>query len=181
VGVVNPACLINLSAAHAKAPGVLDRVFGKDGDFEGAPNFTGPILHRDRYLHVQTRRGQIGTLKGRVCDGVSCLDPRVPTVGARIAWLCAQAMGYTAPSVWGVTVSATTFSLRGVPVAPGSMWETAPEFTWERRNGRAMSYPGAGAVHMDLPALASATDVPSFLAALFMELAPQIVALGGAR
>jgi len=96
--------LLSLSALHAAAPGVLDIVFGADGDFEGAPRFTGPIaydvrsgaypdLRLYRHLHLGFGLGPDVCLVGdddNVPRSRCALDCRVPSVAARLAGLCAR-------------------------------------------------------------------------------------------
>lgn len=94
--------LLSLAALHAEDPGAIDVVFGPDGDFEGAPYFSGPILARIRgeipisYHHVCTsyEPDQIGVMRNdgtrKLCDAPA-LDLRIPSVAARLAGLCARA------------------------------------------------------------------------------------------
>jgi hypothetical protein len=175
---VIPTCLINLSAAHAKAPGVLDRVFGKDGDFEGAPLFTGPCWSAQRrsYVHVGAEYAP-ATYHGarNDCAGLPALDredlfldPRVPTVGARIAWLCALAIDPRATSAYA-DVGPNGFTLHcTLP------WGSATAYYWNH-SGHTYSTRGPS-LDRYFPGYTSYTAA-DFLAALFMELAPLIAAL----
>lgn len=98
--------LLSLSALHAAAPGVLDIVFGPDGDFEGAPQwrpplfgqypprssegmwgrgyFTGYYLEDGQVLYSSSNYGDVSVMS-------AALDCRVPSVAARLAGLCAKA------------------------------------------------------------------------------------------
>ena len=153
--------ILPLSTLHSAAPGVLDVLFGRDGEFEGAPNWTGPILIGGRYIHVQAHRGQVGTLKGKVIDRDAChLDLRIPSVAARVAGLCARALGYPAHSAW-VEAREDGCALH--------LGDVDRPF----RSGRVVDLSALG--------LAPASDPAVFLSALFLQLAPRIAALGGSR
>ena len=93
------AYLLRLSTLHLAAPGILDVVFGKDGDHEDAPYWTGPVLdirpsgHRG-FFHVTK------ILSGRFADVLEiapmmdlhdlALDCRVFGVSARLMRLCSM-------------------------------------------------------------------------------------------
>lgn len=74
--------LLSLSELHTAAPGVLDVVFGADGEFEGAPNWH-PPLWDGAWAH------HFGAVPDPI-DGLA-LDLRVPSVACRLAGLCARA------------------------------------------------------------------------------------------
>jgi len=88
--------LLSPAALHAAAPGVLDVVFGPDGDFEGAPYWTGPVVEID-----PTGNGGVyhvaALLSGEFVAPIEpapmmafyavALDLRVPSVAARLAGL----------------------------------------------------------------------------------------------
>ena len=160
------AHLPSLSALHAAAPGVLGVIFGPDGDFEGAPNFVGPLLdtveRRPAYQYVMVT-------PGLVYDWATmthyALDLRVPSVAARLAGLCARALGQSQPIGWWVGEANPEWCLQ-------SSWGTRA-FNW-RLTG--VPY-GTG-----LPVLPRGLlTCEAFLAALTLALAPRIAALGGAR
>ena len=92
--------LLTLADLHAAAPGVLDVVFGADGDFPGAPSWAGPMTGMARYPRHSwlVWRGLFHASVG-TDDGLwSCtvdewrerwaLDCRVPSVAARLIRLC---------------------------------------------------------------------------------------------
>ena len=93
------AHLLRLSTLHLAAPGVLDVVFGKDGDHQGAPYWTGPVLD----IHPSGHRGFFHVTKilsGRFADVLEiapmmdlhdlALDCRVFGVRARLMRLCSM-------------------------------------------------------------------------------------------
>lgn len=106
--------LLSLADLQAAALGVLDVVFGSDGDFEGAPPWRCPIWGRrtrepssepewlsmsgfaDGFVHY-LEIGQYHDEEGRshqhgewdIIDAT--LDLRVPSIAARLAWLCCRA------------------------------------------------------------------------------------------
>lgn len=101
-----PAHLLSLADLHAAAPGVLDVVFGPDGDFEGAPQWGGPVWGAEHlgdfgpsWYDVSVEGAQLWALSKDPSDpGMTtipdgALDLRVSTVAARLAGLCARAMG----------------------------------------------------------------------------------------
>lgn len=167
--------LLPLSALHAAAPGVLDVVFRPDGDFKGAPPWAGPMTS----LADTARHGwlvwrgalhvSVATADGHWSSTVEqwrerwALDLRIPTVAARLAGLCARAMG-GAGDGWRV------IRRRGVWVlgryhSPGMAqtyhWTLAG---WQGHNG----------VNLTL----TDDDTPeSVLAKLTLTLAPQVAAL----
>jgi hypothetical protein len=177
--------LLSLTALHAAAPGVLDVVFGPDGEFEGAPPWAGPMTS----LADDSRRGWLvwrGALNVSVATNDGhwsytvdrwrerwALDLRIPSVAARLAGLCARALGFMDRWSWG-----------------------PPDGAWGVRFG----YVGGGpkrwmigcacygfapieADVVDFPALTDWTDAgiaqahASFLSALTLALAPRIAAL----
>ena len=88
--------LLPLSTLHGAAPGVLDMVFGADGDFEGAPCFTGPVADIGRYgiggwrwVRSVSGRGFVDFMEtAPSCEiGDLALDLRIPSVAARLAGL----------------------------------------------------------------------------------------------
>ena len=85
--------LLSLSALHAAAPGVLDIVFGADGDFEGAPEWRCMCWDsRDSaYVATITRSALDAFVFGGRIPPQFALDCRIPSVAARLAGLCARA------------------------------------------------------------------------------------------
>lgn len=88
--------LLSLAALHAAAPGVLDVIFGPDGDFEGAPFFVGPVRDVARYgaggWHWvrSVGGGFLVFIEVAAIQPIDdyALDLRVPSVAARLAGLC---------------------------------------------------------------------------------------------
>ena len=93
------AHLLRLSTLHLAAPGVLDVVFGKDGDHGDAPYWTGPVLD----VHPCGHRGFFHVTKilsGRFADVLEiapmmdlhdlALDCRVFGIRARLMRLCSM-------------------------------------------------------------------------------------------
>lgn len=93
------AYLLRLSTLHLAAPGVLDVIFGKDGDHENAPYWTGPVLD----VHPGGHRGFFHVTKilsGRFADVLEiapmmdlhdlALDCRVFGVRVRLILLCSM-------------------------------------------------------------------------------------------
>ena len=96
--------LLSLSALHTEAPGVLNVIFGPDGNVKGAPRWAGPMTS----LADPSRHGwvvwrgvlhvSLATSDGHWSSTVEqwrerwALDLRVPSVAARLAGLCAQAL-----------------------------------------------------------------------------------------
>jgi hypothetical protein len=88
--------LLPLSALHTAAPGVLDQVFGPDGDFEGAPPFTGPVVlfvgrGKERWAHVtqgSNPHAMYVVESGSEFISEMALDLRVHSVYARLLRLC---------------------------------------------------------------------------------------------
>lgn len=173
--------LLTLAALHAAAPGAIDVVFGPDGDFEGAPRFTGPVLGRIRgelpmgYHHVCTsyEPDQIGVMRNdgtrKLCDAPA-LDLRIPSVAARLAGLCARALGAPPPVV--AYVVATGVPEHGFLVLRAE-WLLIGErrWCWNRDTGADLSMHPTG---IRLP---PRCDAASALAALTFALAPRIAAL----
>lgn len=90
--------LLSPSELHAEAPGVLDVVFGADGEFLLAPMFRPPLWHADGYWVWQY---QVDDLTVQPLS----LDLRVPSVAARLAGLCARALGFNADDGWRIVYS----------------------------------------------------------------------------
>ena len=98
-GVRMATYLLRLSPLHLAVPGVLDVVFGKDGDHADAPYWTGPVLD----VHPCGHRGFFHVTKilsGRFADVLEiapmmdlhdlALDCRVFGVRARLMRLCSM-------------------------------------------------------------------------------------------
>ena len=178
--------LLPLSTLHGAAPGVLDVVFGPDGDFEGAPEWRCPlqstigvVYHVEWYREEDTIwcRGERNAL---VAYGNMALDLRVPSVAARLAGLCARALDDEAVGQAWVTEAGEIHK---------DFWVLrycdkdgyAASCAWRKDTGRpdrrslSPCPTSAPIVPAGLP------DVASFLAALTLALAPKIAALGGGR
>lgn len=173
--------LISLAELHAAAPGVLDVIFGPDGDFEGAPCWDGPVMAAGCWANIVGYDTNDSFAQLRYPHGVmtraefepfsSCaLDIRVPSVAARLAGLCARAMGFDLFS--GAVCSAYQhgeyFTLAGPHGMQDITWGSAG---WPTSRWRAPP---------DLPR-ALMVSPSSFLAALTLALAPRIAALGVSR
>lgn len=165
------AHLLTLADLHAAAPGILDVVFGADGDFLLAPMFRPPIWHADGYW-VWTY-----TVDDLVSLPVA-LDLRIPSVAARLAGLCAKAM-HGSHGSWTVLwlPECPGFALMGHVVLQGI--PTTMGWWWSEKGGRAgsMTFMGMGPpvrIH-------GATSIEHFLAALTLTLAPRIAALKDAK
>lgn len=177
------AHLLALADLHAAAPGVLDVIFGRDGDFEGAPEWRCPIW--------DSEDGPDGDWMGisrharhPIADQFNPLDTmffdvRIPSVAARLAGLCARSIQMHAadPGPWYWTA-------RGISAEFGQYggferWEVSDGMlrplhlidSLTRRKDRLAPI---------LPADA-ASSRPAFLASLTLALAPRIAALGGMR
>lgn len=154
--------MLPLSDLHAAAPGVLDVVFGPDGDFEGSPLWLGPIqaAGRTRYLcpfpwsATHLAASAVGpdwvavAINGSIGErwehaGVA-LDLRVASVASRIAGLCYRSMlvNHTDPDDTTLDVFRRAIE--------------ATSRRWRWKDGHA-----------------------AFLASLTVDLAPQIAALKG--
>lgn len=148
--------LLSPSELHAEAPGVLDVVFGADGEFLLAPMFRPPLWHADGYWVWQY---QVDDLTVQPLS----LDLRVPSVAARLAGLCARALGFNlfVGALCSAYQHGDYFTLAG----PHGMQEV----TWSSHG-----WPTSRAfVAPDLPREAM-TDPPAFLRALTIALAPRI-------
>ncbi len=188
--------LLSLADLHAAGPGVLDVIFGPDGDFEGAPEWRCPIwytygrptwmLMREGDWCIQLdRRGHWVALAGTRGHISTChLDLRT-SAADRLAKLCAR----------------VCLKHIGVPDAPVSVyvfddWELCGlevytsgrdryrqrHFCWDGMDGGGNNHflPSGKRDLFDLPVGVVARPQPdsiSFLAALTLHLAPQIAAL----
>lgn len=170
--------LLSLAALHAAAPGVLDVVFGPDGDFEGVPYFAGPVVDVSRYGSGAYRYvAQIGERVIHFIDAVPpdevahyALDLRVPSVAARLAGLCARALGHVDRGAFfnlahrnGCSRPVWTLHSDGRPVA---WWSTA---------GLPHGRKDTPRLPQHLPA--DPTDRERLFTALTLALAPRIAAL----
>ena len=170
--------LLTLAALHAAAPGVLDVVFGADGDFPGAPSWAGPMTSMARYPRHSwlVWRGlfhaSVGTDDGHWSCTVDewrerwALDCRVLAVEDHLKRLCARALDMPK---WraGVQLRKNGDTYRLSTIGRDLSW-----------HGTGACYPASGP-HPSLPS--EPADLPSFLAALTLALAPRIAALGGVR
>ena len=183
-----PAYLLSLANLHAAAPGVLDVVFGPDGEHEDAPDFACPLLGHMVPAHVQQKAG---IFLGWVRHGVwsepmlwlgllsrngyvftaewpvawCALDLRVPSVAARLAGLCARALlpSGRSSATWDLIESDGGTFMLCAAVRHGITW------TWDS-NGHARG--NAPSIHG-----AEEYDRCAFLRALTLALAPRIAAL----
>lgn len=80
--------LLSLAALHAAAPGVLGVVFGRDGEFEGAPMWEAQLWFEPLHSY-RTVSARYWDPDGVMLD--LSFDLRVPSVAARLAGLCLQA------------------------------------------------------------------------------------------
>ena len=161
--------LLSLFTLHAAAPGVLDVVFGPDGDFEGADTWTGPVWYEgerpSRWLHITMIGGEAFSIVSAEWWPLAplSLDLRVPSVAARLAGLCARALDEE--GIGWVTLDDGEWCL---------MVGNEPRGWWLPNTGEALL-----SMHPDL---AGPVASPSaFLAALTLALAPKIAALRGGR
>ena len=149
--------LLSLSVLHTTAPGVLDVVFGPDGDFEGAPRWTCPIAtDPDRWRLDPSPAGRRWSIVGMVAGARTwpddaALDLRIPSVAARLAGLCARALHHDGPVY---------------------CYQSADDGWWYL-----MPKDDNGALYW----IEGAASEANFLAALTLALAPKIAALGGGR
>ena len=83
-----PEYLLPLSVLHAAAPGVLDIIFGRDGDHENAPHWEGQLWHfpLESYRTVSARKW---TPDGIMLD--LALSALLPSTAFRLAGLCLRA------------------------------------------------------------------------------------------
>lgn len=164
-----------LSLAHLAALGLSEVVFGPDGDFEGAPDFTGPVsvLGHDAYYHVLRVAGTlVYTLTWQGLDFVpttdACfLDLRVPSVLLRVAGLCGFACGAQPgqPAWVGEVVEERSEDEdeHAPPVYTWALFVEQTRVAIPPVNGRVFEPTGI-------------TSAAEFLAALFVHLAPRLVA-----
>ena len=102
-GVRMAAYLLRLSTLHLAAPGVLDIVFGPDGDFEGAPDWIGQVLSWSPAYGPESRAATYqpvslvypeavshGDYSGRTRFEHAALDLRMPSTHARLMRLCSM-------------------------------------------------------------------------------------------
>ena len=155
---MTPTYLLHLSSLHSAAPGALDVIFGPDGDFEGAPRWKPPLWDGAWAHHL-----------GSVPDPIDdlALDLRVPTVAARLAGLCAKALGESGEG-WRIVYAGMTWMLTD---------GQAPMFCWDVLGHPRLNTPPHLPIVVGCPFASSA----HFLAALTLALAPQIAVLGAAR
>ena len=169
---------VRLATLHLAAPGVLDVVFGKDGGHEDAPYWMGPVVD----LHPGDQRGWFHVtriLSGRFANVLenapmldlhdAALDLRVPSVAARLAGLCARALGCSADAAF---MGDTGTPEQGF-VAFRAEWArfSGRRWIWNRGTGTELSERPAGVC------LPPRCDAASGLAALTLALAPRIAAL----
>ena len=150
-----PPCLLSLADLNDAAPGVLDVVFGPDGDFEGAPLFRGPVRLTDgRYVSMDWLLCQPWDLA--IMHRMASLDLRVPSVAAARA---------------GELLARGARALARDPRRTGNNPET---YAWHQEWSLAIT------LHRATAEKWTAADAAR-LAALTLALAPRIAALGGGR
>lgn len=183
-----PNHMLQLIAMHREGPGSLDVVFGRDGDFEAAPYWVGPVTDIDPsgvggiYHVAAVLSGEsIATIEGAGNNlplYSVALDLRVPSVAARLAGLCARALDAEATGqAW--TTEAGEIRPEFWVVRYCDTAGYAASVAWCKATGRP-DRRGLSPCPPETPSLPSGlADVPSFLAALTLVLAPKIAALGG--
>lgn len=161
--------LLSLADLHAAAPGVLDVVFGRDGSFDDAPFWRGPVRLTDgRYVSMDWLLCQPWDLE--IMHRMAAIDLRVPTAAARLAGLCAQALGFNADDGWRIVytehIGFELITARCTQFCESGGSRESWRFTgvpWRR----------------GLPAIAGCSErwtCEMFLAALTLALAPKIAA-----
>ena len=174
-----PNHMLQLIAMHREGPGSLDVVFGRDGDFEAAPYWVGPVTDIDPsgvggiYHVAAVLSGEsIATIEGAGNNlplYSVALDLRVPSVAARLAGLCARALGCPADAAFMADTGTpaqgfVAFRVEWALIA-GRRW------IWNRGTGAELSERPAGVC------LPPQCDAASGLAALTLALTPRIAAL----
>lgn len=170
--------LLPLSTLHAAAPGVLDVVFGPDGASSEAPHWC-PPLWTGTWDREDVRWGWRWDV---IHDGErlmvpdedciiedAALDLRVPSVAARLAGLCARALGCPADAAFMVDTGTPEQGF----VAFRAEWAliSGRRWIWNRGTGTELSERPAGVC------LPPRCDAASGLAALTLALAPRIATL----
>ena len=180
--------LLNLSALHTAAPGILGVIFGPDGpcDFWSCPVWGSIARNDDRgrtpldwYWVGGVVGGQVRTYdprehvdgeNGAIVRGAA-LDCRVPSVAARLLGLCARALDSTATGQAWIEQWCDCWHLR---FRRGKAYDLC---CWRASDGGAVV-----SLRRTIPDLAIApTNEAAFVAALVLALAPRIAALGGAQ
>ena len=153
--------LLSPAALHAAAPGVLDVIACFDGDFPDAPIFHPPLWDGRRWVWDYRWSDQ-------PIEGLA-LDLRIPSVAARLAGLCARALGFGS--------------------SPAHVWTDGPDEWWLMSSsaGECGVWNNLGEPHPDyehagdMPSIGPVDSEEHFIAALTLALAPRIVALRGTR
>lgn len=163
---MNTPHLLSLATLHTAAPGVLDVVFGPDGDFTGAPEWRCPIwdaedgpdgdwmgISRHALHPIADQFDPLDTM---------LLDFRIPSVAARLAALCARALDFwhVGPfdGAWGVYLGS---------IDDGPWGWTIGCAGWSSDYIPNDLVPNADTIHTEA----------EFIAALTVALAPRIAAL----
>ena len=153
--VVNRECRLSLARLHAAAPGVLDAIACFDGDFQEAPIFHPPLWDGSRWMWDYDWSDQP--------TGGLFLDLRIPSVAARLAGLCARALGMTSDG-WRIEYVGMTWLL-----TDGLCQFLAWDVLGKPREGTPAHLP----LILGRPFMSPA----HFLAALTLALAPKIAVL----
>lgn len=202
--------LLPLSTIAATLP-VL---FGPDGDFPGAPRFRCALWAAGCWaesgpdgVYVQARRvlrdravvsdpliygvGDRGYTSSQVF-----IDLRIPSVAARVAGLCARALGAHWAEGWTVRQYENGLALESSGMRPDANGRPTLHFdgwAWYDATPNARSRRPVLGRHTRAEGIRDPVDYPltfdvlgghpraSFLASLFVSLAPRIAALGGSN
>ena len=159
-----PDYLLPLSVLHAAAPGILDLIFGRDGEHDDAPHWEGQLWHfpLESYRTVSARRW---TPDGLMLD--LAFDLRLPSTAARIATICAQSLYHRPERVMGACVKRERHGSWSL------LWRDADGYGKD-----AMWTADGKRCHVFDPDLSGApfASPEAFLLALIMAYAPRIIA-----
>ena len=166
-----PDSLLPLWTLHEKVRAGLSVVHDQDGDFEGAPPWSGPVRLEDgRYVSLDWLLRQPWDLE--VALRSAAFDCRVFAVRDRLLRLCVQALDYPAEAAF-VTVSGTP-EAGFVALRAARGLSSDRRWIWKRETGKELSDRPAG---LTLP---PGCDEASATVALTLALAPRFKALEGA-
>ena len=166
-----PDSLLSLWTVHESVPAGLSVVQGQDGDFEGAPPWSGPVRLEDgRYVSLDWLLRQPWDLE--VALRSAAFDCNILSVRDRLLRLCVQALDYPAEVAF-VTVSGTP-EAGFVALRAARGLSSDRRWIWKRETGKELSDRSAG---LTLP---PGCDEASATVALTLALAPRFKALEGA-